>query len=146
MKFAILHLDALFERSRRSQALSLPVKQAQQAWTNKIKAAEALRERQLAELKTARDPTRRLELQRQAQGTDMELSYLRQHSEADLRALVQQIQQTIGRELEPHLANFAKEHQLSAIFASPATPILYADPAIDKTVAIIAYFDARAPK
>lgn len=144
MDIAIVDINEVFKRAKRSEGPSKKLEEARQGWQTRMEGLEVKREKAVKQLQAARDATQGLELQRQVQGLEMELSYLRQHSEADLKAMIGQLQQSVMQEFAPYLSAFAKKHHIKAIFAAPSTPILFLDPAADKTDEAIAYFDAHA--
>ncbi|RYF49582.1 MAG: hypothetical protein EOO38_07565 [Cytophagaceae bacterium] len=104
------------------------------------------REALLAQLQgnnTQAAPGDQSKLQTELQGCELELEYMRRRSDTEVKAHVQDAQVSIMRELSPLLATFAKEQGLAAVFASPATPLLYVDAALNVTDAVLAYYDSK---
>jgi Skp family chaperone for outer membrane proteins len=144
MKFGVVDINAVFEKSERGKSLSKELGVTRRVWSNKMQALSKKRDDLVAKLQAQPAGSDTLDMQRQLQGIEMELSYIRQHSEADLKALIQQYQQTIMSELSPMLGAFAKQQQLVAIFALPALPLVYLDPSADVTDAVVAHYNSRA--
>ena len=150
MKFAVLDVNEVLQHSRRGRELTQKLQILSRTWQNKWQAVEDERHKKIEQLRVnekrpAAAATENPRLERDLQGLELEMSYLRQRGEAELKNHVQESQRVIMEELAPILAAYAQKNGISAVFPMPATPLLYADPAIDVTKEVIALYDARQP-
>ena len=146
MKFAVINVIMVFEESQRGKEMAQRLQQVNRTWQTKWQGVEEQRKKlvnqiQAAEARQAAADS--MNLQRALQGVDMELSYLRQRGEAELKAQVQASQETIMQELAPVLATYAKRNSITAVFTLPAMPALYVDPSMDVTKEVVAFFDSQ---
>ncbi len=147
MKQAVLNINAVFDESRRGIALTQKLQNSGRDWQQKLQALEEQRKRLMNQLQQGSQkmaPHQALALQADVQGVEMELSYLRQRSDAALKSQVQASQAQIMQEITPILADFAKSKGLLVVFTAPATPILYCDPTVDITADFIRFYDGKA--
>lgn len=147
MKLAVIDMNTIFEKSRRGRILTQKLQTNGKQWQDQLRRLDDKRQKLDQQLAVA--PTTPQErdtaasLDRDRRGLEMELNYVRQRGDADIKAQVSQMQNQIVEEFEPLMAEFAKQNGIDAIFTLPGAPLLYVSEAVDVTTQALAFYDSK---
>lgn len=139
---AIVDMNIIFEKSRRGRVLTQKLQGVGKQWQENVqKLEERLRKMQAPPPNANREQQAAWE--RERQGLEMELGYLRQRGDAEIKAYISQSQSQIVEEFSGFLAEYAKQNKIDIVLTIPGAPVLFASDAVNVTTQAMAYYDAK---
>ena len=147
MKLAVIDMNTIFEKSRRGRILTQKLQANGKQWQDQLRRLDEKRQKldevlaAPATTPAARDNAANAD--RERRGLELELNYLRQRGDADIKAQVSQSQNQIVEEFEPLMREFAKQNSIDAIFTLPGAPLLYVGESVDVTAQALAFYDSK---
>ena len=74
---------------------------------------------------------------------ESEMNQLRERSELDLNLRAQRFQAQVAEEIAPLIAEYAKSQSIDIVLSAVGPQILYSNPALDVTDAVLKLYDTR---
>jgi len=145
LKVAWINLERIVQSSAEGKIANAKVQALTQRKTNELgeknKQLQAAQQR-LQAGGTVLNDAARIQIEREIERLSVDIQRMQEDAQADVQGLQVELQDDFQRKLMPVIEALVKERGVNFLFSSVEAGIVYADPEMDLTDAVIQRFDA----